>query len=76
MRHSLRELGAVNGKTILVSETLLDSKALWLTPNADTVYAVNWIDLTDGPVVIESPPEALGMRAISSSLPRARGMRL
>jgi hypothetical protein len=61
MRHALRELGAVNGKTILVSETLLDSKALWLTPNADTVYAVNWIDLTDGPVVIESPPEALGL---------------
>lgn len=61
MRHSLRELGAVNGKTILVSETLLDSKAIWLTPNADTVYAVNWIDLTEGPVVIESPPEALGL---------------
>ncbi len=61
MRHALRELGAVNGKTILVAETLLDSKAIWLTPNADTVYAVNWIDLTDGPVVIESPPEALGI---------------
>src|SRR5687768_13055999 len=61
MRHALRELGAVNGKTILVSETLLDSKAIWLTPNADTVYAVNWIDLTNGPVVIESPPEALGI---------------
>ena len=61
MRHALRELGAVNGKTILVSETLLDSKALWLTPNADTVYAVNWIDLKDGPMVIESPPEALGI---------------
>jgi hypothetical protein len=61
MRHSLRELGAVNGKTILVSETLLDSKAIWLTANADTVYAVNWIDLTDGPVVIESPPDALGL---------------
>src|SRR5688572_9645835 len=52
MRHALRELGAVNGKTILVAETLLDSKAIWLTPNADTVYAVNWIDLTDGPVVV------------------------
>ncbi|CAN7725161.1 DUF1254 domain-containing protein [Mesorhizobium sp. LjRoot246] len=61
MRHSLRELGAVNGNIIPVSDTLLDSKAIWLTPNADTVYAVNWIDLTDGPVVIESPPEALGI---------------
>ena len=61
MRHSLRELGAVNGTTIPIAETLLDSKALWLTPNTDTVYAVNWIDLKDGPVVIESPPEALGI---------------
>jgi hypothetical protein len=61
MRHSLRELGAVNGATIPIAETLLDSKALWLTPNTDTVYAVNWIDLTNGPVVIESPPSALGI---------------
>jgi hypothetical protein len=61
MRHSLRELGAVNGATIPIAETLLDSKALWLTPNTDTVYAVNWIDLTNGPVVIESPPNALGI---------------
>jgi len=61
MRHALRELGAVNGATVPIAETLLDSKALWLTPNTDTVYAVNWIDLTNGPVVIESPPETLGI---------------
>jgi hypothetical protein len=61
MRHALRELGAVNGATLPIAETLLDSKALWLTPNTDTVYAVNWIDLTNGPVVIESPPDALGI---------------
>ena len=60
MRHGLREIGAVDG-TVAISETLLDSKALWLTPNADTVYAVSWIDLKNGPVVIESPPEALGI---------------
>jgi hypothetical protein len=61
MRRSLRELGAVNGATIPIAETLLDSKALWLTPNTDTVYSVNWIDLTNGPVVIESPPQVLGI---------------
>jgi hypothetical protein len=60
MRHALREVGAVNG-TVAISETLLDSKALWLTPNTDTVYAVSWIDLKNGPVVIESPPDALGI---------------
>ena len=61
MRNSLRKLGAVNGATVPIAETLLDSKALWLTANTDTVYAVNWIDLTNGPVVIESPPEVLGI---------------
>jgi hypothetical protein len=60
MRHALREVGAADG-TVAISETLLDSKALWLTPNTDTVYAVSWIDLKNGPVVIESPPETLGI---------------
>jgi len=60
MRHALREVGAVDG-TVAIAETLLDSKALWLTPNTDTVYAVSWIDLKKGPVVIESPPETLGI---------------
>jgi hypothetical protein len=60
MRKGLREIGAVNG-TVAIAETLLDSKALWLTPNTDTVYAVSWIDLKNGPVVIESPPDALGI---------------
>jgi hypothetical protein len=60
MRDAYRELGAVDG-TVAISETLLDSKALWLTPNTDTVYAMSWIDLKNGPVVIESPPDALGI---------------
>jgi len=60
MRKGLREIGAVNG-TVAIAETLLDSKALWLTPNTDTVYAVSWIDLKNGPVVIESPPQVLGI---------------
>ena len=60
MRHAYRELGAVDG-TVAIAETLLDSKALWLTPNTDTVYAFSWIDLKNGPVVIESPPDALGI---------------
>jgi hypothetical protein len=60
MRRSLREVGAANG-TVAIAETLLDSKALWLTPNTDTIYAVSWIDLKNGPVVIESPPQVLGI---------------
>jgi hypothetical protein len=45
-----------------LSESLLDSKSLWLTPNTETVYASNFLDLKkDGPIVIESPPNVLGI---------------
>ncbi len=39
----------------------MDSKSLFLTANSDTVYAMTWIDLSKGPVVLESPPNSLGI---------------
>lgn len=60
IRTGLREVGAVNS-TIGVFETLMDSKSLYLTPNSETVYFWNWMDLKDGPVVVESPPGILGV---------------
>ena len=39
----------------------MDSQTLFLTPNADTVYYVGIINLHDGPMVFESPPDALGV---------------
>jgi hypothetical protein len=60
MRWGFRETGAVDG-TIGVFNTLMDSKSLFLTANTDTVYAMTWIDLSKGPVVIESPPNSLGI---------------
>src|SRR5271157_1366419 len=59
-RRGLREVGAVDG-TFGVFDTLMDSKSLFLTANTDTVYAFTWIDLSKGPVVIESPPNSLGI---------------
>jgi len=53
--------GASWGGTIGISETLTDSKSLILTANTDTVYAGTWIDLKNGPVVVESPPNVLGI---------------
>ena len=44
-----------------IIETLMDSKSLWLTANTDTVYASSWLDLKNGPMVIESPPNTLGI---------------
>jgi hypothetical protein len=59
MRTGLRKLGANNG-TILIFENLVDSKSLFLTPNTDSVYFSTWLDLKDGPLVMETPPKVLG----------------
>ena len=59
-RRGFREAGAVDG-TFGVFNTLMDSKSLFLTANSDTVYAFTWIDLSKGPVVIESAPNTLGI---------------
>src|SRR5580658_4633701 len=60
MRRGFRETGAVDG-TVGMFNTLMNAKSLFLTANADTVYSMAWLDLTKGPVVIESPPNSLGI---------------
>jgi len=44
-----------------IFENLMDSKSLFLTPNTESVYTISHFDLKNGPVVIESPPNTLGM---------------
>ena len=39
----------------------MDSRSLFLTANCDTVYFMSFIDLTDGPVVLEAPPRTLSV---------------
>jgi hypothetical protein len=56
----LKKFGGVNGN-VLIFEELMDSKALWLTPNNSSVYFITWIDTTNGPVVMETPPNVLGI---------------
>ena len=58
MRTGLQKLGVVNGN-ILLFDNLLDSKSLFLTGNTDSVYFTTWLNLKDGPLVIESPPNVL-----------------
>ena len=50
----------VKDNEILVFSKLMDAKSLFLTANADTVYFVGFIDLSKGPMVFETPPDALG----------------
>jgi hypothetical protein len=59
MREGLRSVG-VNNQTVTLFETLMDSKSLFLTPNTETVYLIGWLDLKDGPMVAETPPNILG----------------
>ena len=39
----------------------MDSKSLFLTANADMVYFWSVLDVTDGPIVVETPPMSLGV---------------
>ncbi len=60
IRTALRGLGPDN-KTLLLFETLMDSKSLFLTANTESIYAFGWLNLKDGPLVLETPPKVLGM---------------
>jgi len=48
-----RDIGVIPNKTIAITETLMDAKSLWLTPNTTTPYAHAEINVKNGPVVIE-----------------------
>ncbi len=56
-----RSQGATDNQTVLITETLMDSKSLFLTANSESVYNMMWLDLKDGPLVIETPPNVLGL---------------
>lgn len=58
MRAGMHDVGAVDG-TVGIFEDLMDSKSLFLTANTESIYAVTWLDLENGPIVVESPPDVL-----------------
>jgi hypothetical protein len=60
MRKGLLNFGPAN-TTVLLFENLMDSKALWLTPNTVSIYMTMWLELSDEPMVIETPPNVLGI---------------
>jgi hypothetical protein len=50
----------VQDNQVLIWPKLMDSKTLLLTANADVMYYISFLDLTKGPMVVETPPDALG----------------
>jgi hypothetical protein len=61
VRAGFREVGITRNGIVGVDRERKDSRPLFLTANMDSVYAQTWLDLRDGPVVVESPPNTLGM---------------
>ena len=56
----LEDAGIPNNTALIFSE-LMDAKSLFLTANADTIYFWVNLDVTKGPIVVETPPLALGV---------------
>lgn len=59
-RRGIRGFGPDN-QTLLISESLVDSRSLFLTGNTETIYNITWFNTQDGPVVIEMPAGVLGV---------------
>ncbi|BBO03378.1 DUF1254 domain-containing protein [Bradyrhizobium ottawaense] len=59
LREGLRSVGVKENEVIVFSD-LMDAKSLFLTANADTIYVMGYLDLSKGPVVVETPPKFLG----------------
>lgn len=59
LNKGLQSVGVKENEVIVFSE-LMDAKSLFLTANADTVYAIGILDLSKGPMVLEVPPKFLG----------------
>ena len=60
LRKGSLDVGPPN-TTVQIFEDLMDSKAFWLTPNTTSIYNVTWLELKDEPMVIETPPDVLGI---------------
>lgn len=57
-RKGFLEAGIKDHDVLLFSE-FMDPETLVLTGNADTVYFVTFLDLTEGPLVVDVPPVSL-----------------
>jgi hypothetical protein len=59
LREGFKAAGVMDGDMTIFSQ-LMDSRSLFLTANADTVYFWGFLDLSQGPLVLETPSETLG----------------
>jgi hypothetical protein len=57
MRKGFQSIG-IEDNSLLIYSPLADSASLYLTANCDTPYFAGFVDLTDGPMVLDVPPLA------------------
>jgi len=61
MEKGLNSFGVDASNKFLIYETLMDAQSLFLTPNTESVYGMQFLDLKrDGPTIVEAPPGLLG----------------
>ena len=58
-REGFRTFGPDN-QTVLITESLLDSRSLFTIANGEVIYNLAWLDTKEGPLVIEIPENVLG----------------
>ena len=59
-RRAILSMGPVN-RTVPIWEQKVDSRTIELTANDNTPYSWFWLDVRDGPLVLEVPPKVLGL---------------
>ncbi|MGB5690959.1 MAG: DUF1254 domain-containing protein, partial [Flavobacteriaceae bacterium] len=59
-RQGIRDFGPDN-ETMIYWNGRLDPRGLLLTGNTTVIYGFMWVDLKDGPLVMETPPNVLGI---------------
>jgi hypothetical protein len=60
IRKGFADVGVGDNEFVIFSE-MMDAKSIFLTANADTVYFWGNLNLSDGPLVVQTPPGALGI---------------
>jgi hypothetical protein len=61
VQKGLSDFGLNAANKFLIWESRLDAQSLFLTPNTECVYGMQFLDLKrDGPTVVETPPGLLG----------------
>ena len=60
LREGFLAAGVMDNDVLIFSE-LMNSQTLALTANADTVYFWSFLDLSQGPLVLETPADTLGI---------------